>query len=62
MLLSEYIGKNHNVFNELGILDTFIELDSNYYINICALKTTSIGCFKDSYKKIKNFLLNYINY
>lgn len=55
MLVSEYIGKNHDVFNEFGILDTFIELDSNYYINICALKTTSIDCFKDSYNKIKNF-------
>lgn len=55
MLLSEYIGKNHSIFNKFGILDTFIELDSNYYIDICALKSTSIDCFEDSYNKIKEF-------
>lgn len=55
MLLSEYIGVSHEVFEAKGILDTFTELDANYYINIYALKDTKIKEFQNSFKKINSF-------
>ena len=58
MLLSEYIGVEHKDFQQRGILDTFIELDANYYINLYALKNTKVIEFKNSYQKIKTHFAN----
>ena len=58
MLLSEYIGVGHKDFNKYGVLDTFIELDANYYVNLFALKNTKIKQFEESYSKIEKHFSN----
>lgn len=58
MLLSEFIGVNHEVFKDKGILDTFTELDANYYINVFALQSVKTKEFTNSHKKIFDFFNN----
>jgi hypothetical protein len=40
---------------ELGVFDSLLNEDSNYFINIKRLKSTKVPEFSDSYNKINNF-------
>ncbi|WP_238653839.1 hypothetical protein [Paenibacillus piscarius] len=40
---------------ELGVFDSLLNEDSNYFINIKRLKSTKVPEFSDSYKKINHF-------
>lgn len=55
MLVSEYIGTRHAEFRKRGVLDSFLEFDAKYYINIKALQSTKEKYFMESYKKIMNY-------
>lgn len=54
LLLSKYLELEEE-FEENGIFDIALDMDSNYFINVKLLEKTTIPEFKDSYKKINNF-------
>ena len=54
LLLSKYL-KLEEEFEENGIFDIALDMDSNYFINVKLLEKTNIPEFKNSYKKINNF-------
>lgn len=54
ILLSTYLNIG-NKLNEKKVFDQILDLDANYFININRVKDTSIGEFKNSYKKINDY-------
>ena len=54
LLLSKYLELEEE-FEENGIFDIALDMDSNYFINVKLLEKTTIPEFKHSYKKINNF-------
>ncbi len=61
LLLSKYL-KLEEEFEENGIFDIALDMDSNYFINVKLLEKTTIPEFKDSYEKITTFLVRCIYY
>ena len=56
--LSEYFGVSKRVFNQKGILDAIIGVDSGFYLDPTLLKNTRIPEFKGAYKQIENHYEN----
>ena len=54
LLLSKYLKLEYE-FEENGIFDIALDMDSSYFINVKLLEDTSIPEFKNSYSKIRKF-------
>ena len=52
--VSEYLQLNPDKFNELGIYDGYVNIDSNIYIHPKLLIKSKIEQLKDSEEKILN--------
>lgn len=52
--VSDYLRLDDEL-EELGVFDSIIDQDSNFFINLVRLKSTKVPEFKNSYEKINNF-------
>lgn len=50
--LSDYLNISKNEFNELGIFDPFIGVDTHLFLDPALLRVTKIKEFKNSYEKL----------
>ncbi len=55
IFMSDYFGINYEIFEEKGIFDTFLDHDSNFFINILRLKNTTTPEFLNSYNNINDY-------
>lgn len=59
--MSIFVSEEFNLGNaleELGVFDSLMDEDSNYFINIKRLKDTKVSEFKNSYNKINEYFQN----
>lgn len=57
IFVSQFLKLN-NELDELGVFDSLMDEDSNFFINIKLLKESKIPEFKDSYERINKFFEN----
>ena len=58
MFVSEYFGLNEkqfDEFNDMGVFDSLIDKDSNFFINVIRLKQATIPEFKTAYTNLNKF-------
>ncbi|HPG91895.1 MAG TPA: hypothetical protein PK675_00620 [Clostridia bacterium] len=53
IFVSDYLGFNEELA-ELGVFDSIIDEDSNFFINLIRLKTTQVPEFQKSYERIND--------
>lgn len=54
VFVSDYLELD-NELEELGVFDSILDEDSNFFINVIRLKSAEVPEFKKSYQKINNF-------
>lgn len=54
MFVSDYLGLDDEL-EELGVFDSILDEDSNFFINLVRLKSTQVPEFKESYQRINDF-------
>lgn len=54
VLVSDYLALDDEL-EELGVFDSILNKDSNFFINLIRLKSAQVPEFKNSYKEINNF-------
>lgn len=54
MFVSDYLGLDDEL-EKLGVFDSILDEDSNFFINLVRLKSTQVPEFKESYQRINDF-------
>ena len=60
VLLSEYLGIDKSELESMGVFNSIVNLDSEFYINILRLKNTTVEEFKNSYNRINSYFKDII--
>lgn len=55
MFVSEYLNIDDDKLEQLGVFDSLINVDSNFYINIIRLKYSTTPEFKNAYERLNDF-------